>query len=73
VMSRNQATKASSGRSIAKEMAAKGIIVMASGKGTLREEIPEAYKNLDQVVHVVHEAGISKKVARLRSLGCIKG
>jgi tRNA-splicing ligase RtcB len=73
VMSRNQATKVSSGRSIAKEMAAKGIIVMATGKGTLREEIPEAYKNLDQVVHVVHEAGISKKVARLRSLGCIKG
>ena len=61
VMSRNQATRASSGRSIAKEMAAKGIIVMATGKGTLREEIPEAYKNLDQVVQVVHEAGISRK------------
>lgn len=73
VLSRSQAMKASSGRSIAKEMAAKGIIVMASGKGTLKEEIPEAYKNLDQVVHVVHQAGISKKVARLRSLGCIKG
>jgi tRNA-splicing ligase RtcB len=73
VMSRNQATRTSSGRSIAKEMAVKGIIVMATGKGTLREEIPEAYKNLDQVVQVVHEAGISKKVARLRSLGCIKG
>jgi len=73
VMSRNQATRASSGRSIAKEMAKRGIIVMATGKGTLREEIPEAYKNLDQVVQVVHEAGISKKVARLRSLGCIKG
>ncbi|MFA4916010.1 MAG: RtcB family protein [Syntrophales bacterium] len=73
VMSRHKATKASSGRSIAKEMAAKGIIVMAGGKGTLREEMPEAYKNLDQVVHVVHEAGISTKVAKLRSLGCIKG
>jgi tRNA-splicing ligase RtcB len=73
VMSRNQAARASSGRSIAKELAAKGIIVMAAGKGTLREEMPEAYKNLDQVVHVVHTAGISKKVARLRSLGCIKG
>jgi len=72
-MSRNQATRASSGRSIAKEMEKRGIIVMATGKGTLREEMPEAYKNLDQVVQVVHEAGISKKVARLRSLGCIKG
>jgi len=54
-------------------MADKGIIVMASGRGTLAEEIPEAYKNLDWVVDVVHRAGIAKKVARLRALGCIKG
>lgn len=73
LMSRTQATKASRGRSIAREMADKGIIIMASGKGTLHEEIPEAYKNLDQVVDVVHKAGISKKVAKLRALGCIKG
>ncbi len=37
---------------------------MASGKGTLKEEIPEAYKRLDDVVDVVHRAGISRKVAR---------
>jgi len=73
VMSRTQATKASRGRSISREMADRGIIVMAGSKGTLHEEIPEAYKNLDQVVNVVHDAGISKKVARLRALGCIKG
>ena len=73
LMSRTQATKASRGRAIAREMADKGIIIMASGKGTLQEEIPEAYKNLDQVVDVVHKAGISKKVAKLRALGCIKG
>jgi tRNA-splicing ligase RtcB len=73
VMSRTQAKKASSGRSIEREMAAKGIIIMATGKGTLREEMPEAYKELDQVVEVVHRAGISRKVAKLRALGCIKG
>jgi tRNA-splicing ligase RtcB len=73
LMSRTQATKASKGRSIAKELAGLGIIVMASGRGTLQEEIPEAYKDLDQVVEVVHRAGISKKVARLKALGCIKG
>ena len=73
VMSRTQATKSSRGRSITKDMADKGIIVMASGRGTLAEEIPEAYKNLDWVVDVVHRAGIAKKVARLRALGCIKG
>jgi tRNA-splicing ligase RtcB len=73
LMSRAQATKMSKGRTVHRDMADRGVIVMASGRGTLREEIPEAYKNLDEVVAVVHRAGISKKVAKLRSLGCIKG
>ncbi|HRT27293.1 MAG TPA: RtcB family protein, partial [Syntrophales bacterium] len=73
VLSRAQAVKASRGRSIPKEMKERGVIVMAAGKGTLSEEIPEAYKNLDEVVNVVHEAGLSRKVARLRAVGCIKG
>jgi tRNA-splicing ligase RtcB (3'-phosphate/5'-hydroxy nucleic acid ligase) len=73
VMSRTQATKASRGRSIARELSDKGILVMASGKGTLSEEMPEAYKNLHDVVQVMHEAGIARKVARLKALACIKG
>jgi tRNA-splicing ligase RtcB len=73
VMSRHQATKYCRGRSVARDMAARGVVVLAGGKGTLSEEIPEAYKNLDQVVDVVHGAGLSRKVARLRTLGCIKG
>ncbi len=47
--------------------------LMAGSKGTLKEEIPEAYKNLQDVVQVVHDAGIAKKVARLKSVACIKG
>jgi tRNA-splicing ligase RtcB len=73
VMSRSRATKMSKGRSIGKEMAERGIIVIASGKGTLREEMPEAYKDIDEVVEVVHQSGLSRKVARLRTVGCIKG
>jgi tRNA-splicing ligase RtcB len=73
VMSRTQAVKACRGRSIPREMAERGVIVMASGRGTLMEELPEAYKDLDEVVEVVHRAGLATKVARLRSLGCIKG
>jgi tRNA-splicing ligase RtcB len=73
VMSRTQATKSCRGRSIPREMAERGVIVMASGRGTLQEEIPEAYKKLDDVVEVVHRAGLSRKVAKLRTLGCIKG
>jgi tRNA-splicing ligase RtcB (3'-phosphate/5'-hydroxy nucleic acid ligase) len=73
VMSRTQAVKSSRGRAVALELAERGVIVMASGKETLREELPEAYKDLDAVVDVVHRAGIARKVARLRSVGCIKG
>lgn len=73
VMSRAQATKASRGRAIRKEMEQRGVLVMASGRATLQEEAPEAYKNIHEVVNVVHEAGLSKKVARLRPIACIKG
>ena len=73
VMSRTQATKVSQGRSIARELADQGVLVMASSKGTLREEIPEAYKNINDVVQVMHEAGIATKVAKLKSIACIKG
>ncbi|PKN18245.1 MAG: RNA-splicing ligase RtcB [Deltaproteobacteria bacterium HGW-Deltaproteobacteria-6] len=73
VMSRTQAVKTSRGRSIAREMADQGVLVMAGSKGTLNEEMPGAYKNLNDVVQVVHDAGIARKVARLKSIACIKG
>ena len=73
VLSRTAAIKACAGRSISRELEQKGIMVMASGKGTLAEEAPEAYKDVNEVVHVVHEAGISKKVCRMRPLGVVKG
>jgi tRNA-splicing ligase RtcB len=73
VMSRHQAKKVARGRSIAKELEGRGIVVRGASRATLVEEIPEAYKDVDDVVHVVHEAGISRKVARLRPLGVIKG
>jgi tRNA-splicing ligase RtcB len=73
LMSRTQAIKQSRGRSIAQEMEQRGVIVMAEGRATLAEEVPEAYKDVSDVVEVVHRAGISRKVARLRPLGVIKG
>ena len=73
VMSRGRAIKASRNRSIVTEMADRGVMVMAAGKKTLSEEMPEAYKNIEEVVNVVHRAGLSRKVARLRAVGCIKG
>ncbi|OPL12457.1 MAG: RNA-splicing ligase RtcB [delta proteobacterium MLS_D] len=73
LMSRSRARKAGARRQVRTELEKQGIIVMATGRATINEEIPEAYKNIEDVVNVVHGAGLSRKVARMRSIGCIKG
>jgi tRNA-splicing ligase RtcB len=73
VMSRGQATRTAKGRSIAQELKEKGILVRADSRATLVEEIPEAYKDVTEVVDVVDHAGISKKVVQLRPMCVIKG
>lgn len=73
VMSRHQAIRQAKGRAIGREMEDRGIIVKSAGRETLAEEMSEAYKDISNVVDVVHKAGISKKVARLRPMGVIKG
>ncbi len=72
-LSRKAAVKAAKGRSIYRELEDRGIIVRWSGKSTLAEEMPEAYKDISMVAAVVHNAGISAKVARLKPLVVIKG
>lgn len=73
MMSRSEADRRSRGRNIAQEMEARGVLVLAESKATLREEIPEAYKDVSQVVEVVDRAGLSRKVVYARPLGVIKG
>jgi len=72
-MSRNQAQKAARGRRIDRELSQQGIFVRAAGRGTLSEEMPEAYKDVNTVVDVVEAAGIAVRVARLKPLGVMKG
>lgn len=73
VMSRHQAIKAAKGRAVARELEDKGIIVKGASRGTIVEEIPEAYKDVNDVVSIVHQAGISLKVAKLIPMGVVKG
>lgn len=73
VLSRSSAIKKAKGRSIQRELEDRGIFVQAGGKNTLKEEMPEAYKDVSEVVEAVHQAGLARKVARLRPLGVIKG
>ncbi len=72
-MSRTAAVKEASGRRIDKELEARGIIARAQSHKGLAEEQPKAYKNVDDVVDVVDRAGLSRKVARMRPIGVIKG
>ncbi len=73
VLSRKAAKKAAKGRSVLEELKEKGIVVRYTGRNTLAEEMPDAYKDVTRVVEVVHQAGLARKVARLKPLGLIKG
>jgi tRNA-splicing ligase RtcB (3'-phosphate/5'-hydroxy nucleic acid ligase) len=73
VLSRTAAKRLSKGRSIGRELEDRGILVRWTGRATLAEEMPEAYKDVSEVVAVVHGAGISSKVAKLRPVAVVKG
>jgi tRNA-splicing ligase RtcB len=73
VKSRTQAMKQCQGRDLFGEMRQRGVTLMASGRRTVAEEMPEAYKNIHSVVDAIERAGISTRVARLRPVGVVKG
>jgi tRNA-splicing ligase RtcB len=69
-------TAAKRGRDVHVEMRKledQGIILRAATRDGILEEIPEGYKDIDAVVNVVHNAGLARKVARLRPMGVVKG
>ena len=72
-LSRNKAKYTARGRIIDQELARRQVIVRAASRATLAEEMPEAYKDVDQVAKVMQGAGIAPMVARTRPLVVIKG
>jgi tRNA-splicing ligase RtcB len=72
-MSRTQAKRAARGRPLIEEMRARGVEVMAAGLATVAEEMPDAYKDVADVVRVVDAAGLARRVVQLRPMGVIKG
>ncbi|MCX7874663.1 MAG: RtcB family protein [Melioribacteraceae bacterium] len=73
VQSRNQALKSSKGKNLIEELNKSGITIQAKGIKTIAEEMPFAYKDVSEVVEVMHNSGISRKVAILKPIGVIKG
>jgi tRNA-splicing ligase RtcB len=73
LLSRTAAQKGRDLKSVVRSLEEAGIYVKSETKSGILEEIPEAYKDVDEVVRVVHNAGLAKKVARLKPIGVIKG
>lgn len=71
--SRTQAKRETNVEQLLKELKSKGILVKGQSRSGLTEEKPDAYKDVSQVVEVVHNAGIAKKVAQLVPIAVMKG
>jgi tRNA-splicing ligase RtcB len=72
-MSRGEAKRTFNARDLSADLASRGIVVVAGSKKGLVEEAPGAYKDVSVVVDVCERAGLSRRVARLRPLGVLKG
>jgi tRNA-splicing ligase RtcB len=72
-LSRTKALKEAKGRNIVDELKKQGVVIQAKGYKTIAEEMPGAYKDVSEVVEVLHNEGITRKVARLKPIGVIKG
>jgi len=73
VKSRHEALRTINFDNLIKELKSKGVEVRATGRKTIVEEAPAAYKDINAVVRVVHEAGLSKKVCRMKPACVVKG
>jgi tRNA-splicing ligase RtcB len=72
-MSRHQAFRTWKGRQVIDELAGRGIVVKSPSPRGVAEEAPGAYKDVDAVVDAADAAGLSRKVAKLVPLVCVKG
>jgi tRNA-splicing ligase RtcB len=73
LLSRTAARKGRDARQVQQKLEQEGILVRSDSRDGILEEVPEAYKDVDEVIEVVHQAGLARKVARLRPMGVIKG
>jgi len=71
--SRSEAIRTFNKKQVLRELSNKGIVVRATGRDIIAEEAPMAYKDVNEVVGVVHSAAISRKICRMRPVAVIKG
>jgi len=72
-MSRSEALRRYKGRSVADDLAARGILIRSPSMRGVAEEAPGAYKDVSAVVDAADRAGLARVVARLTPMVCVKG
>ncbi|RUQ88371.1 RtcB family protein [Legionella septentrionalis] len=72
-MSRHQATKMWRGKEVIEQLKSQGILIRSLSFRGVAEEAPHAYKDIHSVIETAHQAGLAKKIIRLKPLICIKG
>ena len=72
-MSRSKALRTKRGEQVKRELEAQGRVIEAGSMSGIAEEMPEAYKDVDEVVKATEQSGISRKIIRLTPLGVVKG
>ncbi len=72
-LGRREATRELTSEHVLKALEKKGVTIMARSKKGIVEEAPEAYKDVDNVVRIVDELGLSLKIAKCIPIGVIKG
>lgn len=73
LLSRRKATKVAESRDIKAELEKSGVLVMSRSQRTLKEEMPEAYKDVSRIVDIVEQNDLARKVAKLVPIGVVKG
>jgi len=73
VMSRREALRHFMGEKIKKDLEGKGILLKSVSWKGVAEEASQAYKDVDEVVRVSHQAGIGRLIVRVVPVGVIKG
>ena len=73
LLSRTAAKKGRDVSTVKRELLERGIYVKSETRDGILEEVPEAYKDVDEVVEIVHQAGLARKAARLIPMGVLKG
>ncbi|MCQ4348855.1 RtcB family protein [Pseudomonas stutzeri] len=72
-MSRHEALRRWQGRGVVEDLARRGILIRSPSLRGVAEEAPLAYKDVGAVVEAAEQAGLARRVARLRPLVCVKG